>query len=346
MWSVMYWNCTRTSDHAPRILVVRLGAMGDIVQTLPAVADLRSAMPDARIDWAVETRWKPLLDGNPSIDEAIPISLGLWRNSKSRLRSWNEARGLVRSLRARGYDLALDFQGLVKSALLAKLSDAGCVAGFEPSLQREPLAGLVYSRRAGSSSRHVVDRYRDLAAFVVGAPSANPATFPLPEGTLDASLPERFVLASPRAGWASKQWPAAHYSELAATIWHSRNIPLVVDCAPGDERHVEAIDAAAPPGAVIPHASTIEGLIGATRAAEAVVGVDSGPLHLASAAGKPGVAIFGPTDPDRNGPYGSGIVVVRDPIAETTYKRGRDPSRSMHACGPAMVYDSLRPFLG
>ena len=148
------------------------------------------------------------------------------------------------------------------------------------------MAGLVYSRRASSSSGHVVDRYRDLAAFAVGARSADPAVFPLPEGTLDPRLPERFVLASPRAGWGSKQWPARHYSDLAASIWLSHHIPLVVDCAPGEERHVKEIDAAAPRGAVIPHASTLEGLIGATRAAEAVVGVDSGPLHLASAAGK------------------------------------------------------------
>lgn len=319
--------------------------MGDIVQTLPAVSDLRSAMPDARIDWAVEARWTPLLDGNPSIDEAIPVPLALWRNSRSRLRSWNEVRSLVGRLRARDYDLALDFQGLFKSALLAKLSGAACVAGFEPGLQREPLAGVAYSSRASSSSVHVVDRYRDLAAFAAGAPSGDPAVFSLPEGTLDPGLPQRFVLASPQAGWGSKQWPAGHYTELAAAIWHSHNIPLVVDHAPGEERHVEEIDAAAPQGAVIPHASTIEGLIGATRAADAVVGVDSGPLHLASAAGKRGVAIFGPTDPDRNGPYGPGMVVVRDADAETTYKRDPDPSWSMHACGPAMVYDALRPFL-
>ena len=342
----MYWNYTRSSDRVPRILVVRLGAMGDIVHTLPAVSDLRSALPDARIDWAVEDRWAPLLEENPVSDEAIPVALGRWRNSMSHLRSWREATELVGRLRETGYDLALDFQGLVKSALVARLSGANCVAGFESGLQREPLAGITYSRRAGSSRDHVVDRYRDLAAFACGVPSADTAVFPLPQGTLDPSLPERFVLTSPQAGWGAKQWPAGHYAELAASMWRSHAIPLVVDCAPGQGRYAEQIRAAAPKDAVIPHLSTIKGLIGATRVAQAVVGVDSGPLHLASAAGKQGVAIFGPTDPARNGPYGPGIVVIRDPNAETTYKRGRGPSGSMRACSPATVYVALKPFLG
>ena len=341
----MYWNYTRSSNRPPHILIVRLGAMGDIIQTLPAVADLRSAIPHARIAWAVDSRWRPLLDLNPSIDEAIPVPLGLWRKSKFHRSSWYEAKELFTNLHATGFDLALDFQGLIKSAVLAKLSGASCVAGFERSLQREAHAELAYTRRTGASCEHVVDRYRELAAFVSGVQPTGAAEFLLPPGELGADLPERFVLASPQAGWGMKEWPTEHYADLAARIWHSHRIPLVADCVPGQERYAEDIRAAAPYGAVIPRPSTIPQLIGATRAAQAIVGVDSGPLHLASAVGKRGVAIFGPTDPARNGPRGTGIVVIRDLNAATTYKRGRDSSGSMRACTPAMVHDALAPFL-
>lgn len=319
--------------------------MGDIVQTLPAVADLRHACPDGLIAWVVESRWAPLLAGNPSVDRVVPIALGAWRAAPFQIQSGHQVAQFIAGLHAAGFDLAIDFQGLIKSALIATLSGAKYVVGFEPTLLREALAGLAYSRRTASSSAHVVDRYRDLVASATGTPASDLAQFPLPEGVVSTDLPSRFVLASPQAGWGAKQWPIEHYSSLAARIWCMDGIPLVVDCHPSQRGLAHKIQAAAPKGAVIPHPSTIEGLIGATRAAQAVVGVDSGPLHVASAMGKPGVAIFGPTDPARNGPYGPGIVVLREPTAETTYKRGAEPSGSMRVFGPAAVYKALRPCL-
>ena len=337
----MYLNYTRIPDRGPRILMVRLGAMGDIIHTLPAADDLRKTIPGASISWAVDSRWMPILAGNPSIDQAIPVSLQALRRSWLTRSAWGSARALTDALRVHGFDLALDFQGLIKSAMIARFSGAGLVAGFEPSLLREPPAGLLHTLRASSLSAHVVDRYRDLAAFASGRPNSGPAVFPLPPGRRRRVLPKRFVLASPQAGWGHKAWPARHYSSLAKRIWRTHGVPLVTDCAPGQEALAEEIRSAAPKGAVVLHSSTIEELIGATRAAQAVVGVDSGPMHLAAALRKRGVAIFGPTDPRRNGPYGDSIAVVRDPGASTTYKRGRDPSDSMRACSPAIVHEAL-----
>ena len=337
----MYWNCTPTAEPSPRILVVRLGAMGDVIHTLPAVADLRASLPAARISWLIDSRWKELLDGNPSIDEAIPIPLGRWRKSGFGAAAWSESWSLLKQIRAREADAAIDFQGLLKSAVLAGLSGARRVSGFEPGLLREPLAGLLYDGRSGTSCRHVVDRNRALAAQVSGVRTGEPAAFTLPPGELKDGLPGRYVLASPQAGWGSKQWPAEHFARLAARIWQGFGIPLVADCAPGQEGHVEEIRRTAPAGAVVVHASTIPQLIGATRAATAVVGVDSGPLHLAAAIGAKGIAVFGPTDPARNGPYCAGIDVLRDERAATTYKRGAYPSDSMRACTPDRVYEAL-----
>lgn len=337
----MSLNVTQSSKRSPHILIVRLGAMGDVIQTLPAASDLRFRFPDARIAWAVDSRWAPLLRDNPHLDTTIPVPLRQWRQAKGSLATWEVAWRLLWDLRAAEFDLAIDFQGLLKSAAIAASSGSACVLGFDRSLLRESIAELLYDRRMASARRHVVDRYRELAWFGSGSPPLGEAQFPLPAETSCHEMPERFVLASPEAGWGLKQWPREHFSTLAARTWEEHGVPLVADCAPGRESYVREIVRAAPPGAVIVHPSTVPQLIAATRLATRVVGVDSGPLHLAAALGKQGVAIFGPTDPERNGPYGNGIKVVRDPGAETTYKRISEPGSSMWACGPNMVYRRL-----
>lgn len=330
-------NAARRSP--PRILVVRFGAMGDIIQTLPAVADLRRGVPDAKIAWAVDSRWRELLVGNQDIDEAIGVRLRSWLSPSARLgESAGEA---LRRLRRNDFDLALDMQGLVKSAAVAAASNAKTVAGLDHRLLREPHAALLYDRRLDTARTHVVDRYRELAAMATGSSPSPEARFQLPPGELRSGLPERYVLTSAQAGWGAKQWPRERYSELAARLWNEHRVPLVVDCVPGEEAHANAIRDTAPEGAVHCHPSTLSQLIGATRRATAVVGVDSGPLHLAAALARPGVAIFGPTDPARNGPYGSSMTVLRVADAATTYKRTAEPSASMQAWSADAVYREL-----
>ena len=334
-----------TAEEGPRILITRLGAMGDVVHTLPAAADLRHRFPKGRIAWAVESKWAPLLCDNPSIDEVISVPLGRWRHSKLALSTWREISGFLKTLRARRFDLAFDFQGLLKSAICCTASEASTVVGFDRRLLRESASELLYDRRARTLEAHVVDRYRELAWFGSRRSIRRRAEFDLPRGDWSKPLPERFVLASPQAGWGSKQWPRRHYSALARTLWREHGIPLVADCPPGGSAYGDEIRTATPQGAVILHASTIPQLIAATRRATAVVGVDSGPLHMAAALGKRGVAIFGPTDPVRNGPYGTSVQVIRARSAVTTYKRSPRPSESMRACDPDHVYRLLRPLL-
>jgi heptosyltransferase I len=183
-----------------------------------------------------------------------------------------------------------------------------------------------------SAQRSHVDRQLELAACA-GA-TAVARTFPVPEGRPEGVLPDGpFVLANPLAGWASKQWPLENYAALAALLGKA-GYGLVLNGP-------HAIQAA---GAT-PHESGIAGLIWATRRAAAVVGVDSGPMHLAAALGKRGVAIFGPTDPARNGPYGGSLRVLRDPGARTSYKRGNEIDPSMRAISPEAVWNALRPQL-
>ncbi|HYP09340.1 MAG TPA: glycosyltransferase family 9 protein [Bryobacteraceae bacterium] len=298
-----------------RILVVRLGAMGDIIHTLPAVASVKQSFPHCHLAWAVEERWAPLLEGNPFVDEIILIGR----------RTLSGMLALRRRLRAARFDAAIDFQGLLKSAITASLGRPERIFGLHRSQARESLAALFYSAATKTTAAHVVDRNIELAASA-GA-TAIARTFFVPTGRPEGTLPAGdFVLANPLAGWGSKQWPLEHYLQLAARL----DLPLVLNVP----RPVEA------PGAHV-HVSGIPGLIDATRRAVAVVGVDSGPLHLAAALGKPGVAIFGPTDPSRNGPYGSSMAVLRSANASTTYKRHSEIAASMSSIGPDQVLSAL-----
>jgi heptosyltransferase-1 len=235
-----------------------------------------------------------------------------------------------RELRAERYNFAVDFQGLLKSALVASMAHPHRIFGFHQSQTRERISGLFYSDKTVSAAAHVVDRNLDLAA-AAGAVSTL-KTFPLPAGRPEGDLPPGdFVLASPLAGWRSKQWPIEHYEALAARLRDALGMPLVLN---------------GPPGSGLPHISGLPGLIDATRRAAAVVGVDSGPMHIAAALGKPGIAVFGPTDPGRNGPYGDSIRVLRSPAAATTYKRGAAIDDSMRSISPDSVFDALKTVLG
>lgn len=303
---------------AYRILVVRLGAMGDVIHALPGVASLKHGFPRSHVAWAIRPRWIPLIENNPFVDEIIPLE----RNARGIRDAW-------RRLRSARFDLAVDFQGLVQSALVAATSRADRIVGLHRSQAWERWASLFYSNEVITSSVHVVDRNLELAA-AAGA-SSLVRQFPIPEGSQEGDLPEgKFVLASPLAGWGSKQWPLEFYEELARRL----EMPLVVNGPP------EAAGALHRIRGVHVHLSGLRGLIHATRRAHAVVGVDSGPMHLAAALAKPGVAIFGPTDPARNGPYGGSLRVLRGRDALTTYKRNA-PDRDMRAITPAAVAEAL-----
>ena len=305
--------------NGPRILVVRLGAMGDIIATLPAVASLKHSIPHSKITWVVEPKWCALLEANPYVDSVLLFD----RRTLAGLRqAWTD-------LRSARFDLGVDFQGLIKSALVATMARPERIFGFATPHLRESAASWFYSTKVSIRSSHVVDGNLDLAA-AAGASNIL-RTFPLPLGEPEGQLPDGdFVLASPLAGWGAKQWPLAYYAELARKLKRDCGLPLVLN-VPYPLR-VEGTET---------HVSGIPGLIHATRRATAIVGVDSGPMHLAAALAKPGVAIYGPTDPVRNGPYGGTFTVLRSPTASTTYKRTEQPDACMREITPDQVVGAL-----
>ena len=334
-------NDTQPKLDAARILVIRLGAMGDVIHALPAVSALARALPQAQIDWIIEPRWAEVLEGNPYLNAVLPLPLNALRKEPFKAGSWRAARELIAKLRATRYDLAVDLQGLIKSASLARVTGCQRRVGFETSALREPFAARFYTEQVVVSGEHVVDKNLSAVRNLIGR-ADGAAEFPLPEGEYSASLPEGdFVLTTPVAGWGSKQWPSRHYAQLAGLIQGGMGMPLVLDCAPNDVSYAREIARTAPDGSVVVHTSTIQQLIGATRRARAVVGVDSGPLHLAAALNKSGVAVFGPTDPARNGPYGGTLTVLRATTASTTYRRDENVSCAMSSIGAAQVYEEL-----
>ncbi|MGA7414802.1 MAG: glycosyltransferase family 9 protein [Bryobacteraceae bacterium] len=313
-----------TSPQPASIAAIRLGAMGDILHTLPAVASLKRSFPESRLTWVVASKWAPLLEGNPYVDAVLPFDR----------RNWKELLPAVRALNHLRPELAVDFQGLIQSAITGRLAIPGTFIGFASQRAREPLAARFYSRTVQPLATHIVDQNLELAA-AAGA-TVKTIDFPIPPGRPEGDLPAgAFVLTNPFAGWTSKQWPFENYATLAAEL-RRQGLTLVVNVSTDRSAEFAAI-----PNITV-HVSSLAGLIDATRRATAVLGLDSGPLHLAAALGKPGVGLYGPTDPARNGPYGGTICVLRSPDAETTYKRGAEIHSSMRAISVESVVEALR----
>jgi heptosyltransferase-1 len=305
-----------------RVLIVRLGAMGDILHALPAVAALHAAQPEAEISWMVERRWRDLL---PPWVLPVLVDTELWRRQPLSL----ETRGALQRLRRHSnYDLAIDLQGAMKSAVLGKLARAKMLVG--PADPREWPARFLYDAMIETRSEHVIDQAREIVCAAIGtaiAGAASPAEW-LPQ-TAEAEewaqrfAHERVALFNPTAGWAAKQWPADRYGELAKKI-SRRGMRVLLNMGPGEEEIGAAVaDASGKAAEAI--SCSLSQLIALTRHASLFVGGDTGPMHLAAMLGVPTVAIFGPTDPARNGPYYARTAVVRSPKSHTSYSHVDTP---------------------
>ena len=297
-----------------RVLIVRLGALGDVVHTIPVAAALRRRFPDAAIDWVVDERYAALLELVPGLDRRIVLRT----RGRSALAAW---RALRRELREIPYDVALDVQGLGKSALAARLSRAHRVIGFSPPFLRERWARWLYTETADPGRprrpRHVVDRNLGLLeAFGI---KDRDWSFPLrvepsprgdgPRVRLDTPS-SGYVAINPNAAWPTKRWPPERYGAVAAHVRRAHGRPCVVIWGPGDEARAGAV-AAASAGAAAPAPPTdLVELTALLRAGALLISGDTGPLHLAAALGTPVVGIYGPSDPARNGPWSPADEVV------------------------------------
>ncbi len=344
-----------------RLLVVRLGAMGDVLHALPAVTALRQAHPAWVIDWVIEPAWCALLTANcdvsnPGLGSAQPVvdrlhlaSTKAWRHHPFSPDTRSEIRSLRGALRECHYDAVLDFQGAVRSAAVARMS--GIRRRIGEARPREWGARWFFTERVATRGAHVIEQDMELAAAVAGDDlMAVQPWLPVDtaaEGWCDALLSaaghEPAVLLNPGAGWGAKRWPVERYAAVAVTL-AGRGMRVLLNAGPGEEPLAEAI-AAQSGGAALPVNCSVAQLIALTRRVALVIAGDTGPLHLACALGRPVVGIYGPTDPARNGPFGTSSRVLRSPNSRRDHSRRAEPEAGLLTITPEAVIQAADELL-
>ncbi|HEV3219686.1 MAG TPA: glycosyltransferase family 9 protein [Candidatus Acidoferrales bacterium] len=312
-----------------RFLIVKLSSLGDIIHALPVLAALRDTFLRARIDWLVDKRWQPLLQGNPDLNETLVLNGS----------SVREFFRCGKHLHGETYTAVIDVQSLYRSAILAWRANAGQHIGFSWSVAREHAASLFYSIKVKATAAHIVDQNLALAHAAGARPA--PVRFPIfvssdSQATIDqllrSSSIERYILLSPGGGWRYKRWPPERFGELAEKLWNAHHYRIIVNCGPGESDLGEIVLGHAGIAMPIMVQYELPELKALLMRADLVVACDSGPLHLAAALGTPVVGLYGPTDPARNGPYGGRDIVIRHASDEdTTHDREDSDSESMLA---------------
>lgn len=350
------------------LLVVRLSAMGDIIHTLPAAAMLREAFPHVTLGWLIEERWAELLctlrypragrrsPERPLVDRVHSVNTAEWRRSLFSFNTWQQMAVALSELRGVKYDAVIDFQGAVRSALLARWS--GAPIAYGDAQPRENAASMFYTRQVETNGRHVVEQALDLARAVIGGPPAVEATagrrvgpkveFPVDpdaEKKIDSLTADmaNFAILNPGAGWGAKQWPVERYGVVAKELARD-GIYSVVNYGPGEEQLAAAVETASA-GAARKVPCSIAELIALTRRADLLIGGDTGPMHLAAALKVPVVAIFGPTNPARNGPFGTRSIVLRSASSMTDHSRRSEPEQGLLEITPEEVVVAARKLL-
>jgi heptosyltransferase-1 len=312
--------------------------MGDVLHAMPAVEALRRRHPGCFIGWAIDPKWSDLLqiagdmddlsqivgrhETRAMVDRWYSVNTGAWRRRPWALGTRADVDVLRTLLQSERFDVCVDMQGAVKSAVIGRMAGAKVFAG--PDNPREGIAKWWYKRRVAVTADHVVEQGCELLGAAVGEElKPLPVRVPINEISelwADEEIgKERFCLIAPSAGWGAKVWPAERFGAVAAALGRD-GIRTIVSAPVGGDPAADRVVAASEGHArVLP--CPVGRLIAMTRRAGVVIGGDTGPLHLAAALGRPVVGIYGPTSPLRNGPYGTRACVLRDAESMTSHKR-------------------------
>ena len=295
-----------------KVLIVRLGSLGDIIHAIPAAAAIRRAFPHASIDWLVDVRHREALDLVPVLNRSIPVDTGSVASIAS----------AVREMRRSEYDVAVDLQGLLKSAVLSRLSGAARVVGFPAELLRERAARVFYTEASGEAMPHVIDKNLSaLKALGIRMPEVefpledrNPAAAQQARTSLGLAQGEPFAIINPGAAWPNKRWPPVYFAEVARGLAERHGLRSIVLWGPGEEQLAQTIVTAADGVSAVGPRTTVADLVSLAKRASLMISGDTGPMHIAAACGTPLVGIFGPTDAQRNGPW------AEDDLVATRYR--------------------------
>jgi len=336
-----------------RVLVMRLSAMGDILHALPAITALGEAHPEWEIGWAVEPQWKPLLTTEsatrrgpamPLVDRVHVLSARRWARAPLSAKTLREVWQARRELREAQYDVCVDLQGAVRSAVIAKWARAKRLIGEDEP--REWAARWFFDERVKTRGVHVIEQAIEVMGAVAGKPlRVQAALLPVDaKAELKAkTLAAPFVLIHPGAGWGAKRWPTERYGEVAKAL-REMGYGVMVNAGPREEQLAREVVAHSK-GAAQVLSSSIAELIAVTRRAALAVGGDTGPLHLASALERPVVGIYGPTDPARNGPFGGRFEVLRHPESKRDHSRHAAPEAGLLTITPDAVIEAATGLL-
>lgn len=336
--------------------------MGDVIHGLHAAAALREAFPEVKLGWLIEERWAellctlstprsgPLSAQRPLVDRVHTVNTRQWRRAPFSAATWERVAASLSDLRAACYEVALDLQGAVRSSVLARWSGAPVIYG--EAQPRENVASMFYTYRVITGGEHIVEQNLSLAEAVARRPLKIPPV-QLPhdlaaeqecDQRLRAKGIQEFVLLNPGAGWGAKRWPAERYGQVARQL-SDDGLPSLINFGPGEEDLAHAVEAASG-GAAETFSGSLTQLIALTRRARLFIGGDTGPMHLASALEVPVVAIFGPTDPVRNGPFGTRTIVLRSLSSSTSYQHVVQPHDGLLEISPGQVVAATRELLG
>jgi heptosyltransferase I len=326
-----------------RFLVVRLGSLGDIVHTFPAIAGLRESFPSAEIVWLTHPRWVQLV-------ESSDLATEIWAVDSRELA--NVRRSLVK-IRSQAWDAAIDYQGLWKSSLLPFLAGVRTRIGFSSRTVREYGVAVLYTERVDCRTRHIADQNGELTLRAGACKAVGKVSLRVPawdENMVREQLAKDgitgYIVLSPGGGWRSKCWPVDRFGLLSQKIHNGMGLSCVINYGPGEDVLASAVKAASGSSQPLLYDGGMGQLMALLRNAACIVGGDTGPLHLAVALGTPGVALFGPTDPARNGPYPAKEIVLRSPNAVTSYKRAESVNPSLLEITVDQVYEAVQRRLG
>ena len=291
------------------ILFIKTSSLGDVIHQMPALTEAQRHRPDARFAWVVEEAFAPLVRLHPAVSEVIPVATRRWRTKVLASSTWREVASFRRALRERSYEDVIDTQGLVRSALIARIA-RGRRHGYDANSIREPAASWLYDvQHPVPRDLHAVARNRRLTGLALGYAPAGPLDFGLSREGLAPTSGEPYGILFHATARAEKEWPEASWVALGRTL-AARGVPLVLPWGTPQEHARSGRIAAALPNARVPERQPLDRVARLVAGASFVIGADTGLLHLAAAVGVPLVAIFVGSEPSLTGPMGQGPIAV------------------------------------
>jgi heptosyltransferase I len=327
-----------------KILIVKPSSLGDVVHSLPFLNAMKTCFPEAEIHWVIAKGLEDLLAGNPMIERLWVINKDAWKKIDNAKNTVAEMRNLFKGLKKEKFDLVIDLQGLLRSGIITKSTGAPVRIGFQEA--REGSRFFYTHKVKGGKDVHAVDRYLKIPLSLgcdiarVSFPFSPEPSSPFTSHLLTFNLSGEYAVIVPGARWKTKKWPPEKFGELASRL----PMQSIIVGSKAD-RDIAGLIVSLSEGKAISLAgkTSLPELIAIIRKAKFVISNDSGPMHIAAALGIPVFAIFGPTDPQRTGPYGKGHTIIRteEPCAPC-FKKTCEDVKCLEGLSVDKVFETIK----